>query len=122
MATPKVRQLPLYIDVMCVAIIAIFVIDIMETVATHAIDLIDNIKDMDVPSQHEKLKRLDLVLTETLKRSEEKVALAKSTFDAVRQSYPSICMADGPLFFGARWIGIVIGWMPILWNWKKNTP
>ncbi|SAM05948.1 hypothetical protein [Absidia glauca] len=57
--------------------------DIMETVASHAIDLIDNIKDMDAPSRFEKLKRLDLVLTETLKRSEEKVALAKSTFDAV---------------------------------------
>jgi hypothetical protein len=80
------KHLPLQVGVMCVVLIAALVIDIMETVASHAIDLIDNIKDMDAPSRFEKLKRLDLVLTETLKRSEEKVALAKSTFDAVGQS------------------------------------
>ncbi|ORZ09292.1 hypothetical protein BCR42DRAFT_424125 [Absidia repens] len=57
--------------------------DIMDKVAIYAVDLIDNIKGMDNKSRIEKLKLLDGVLAETLKRGEEKVALAKSTFDAV---------------------------------------
>ncbi|KAI8093049.1 uncharacterized protein BX664DRAFT_99634 [Halteromyces radiatus] len=57
--------------------------ELMDTAASQAIDLIDNIKEMDNKRRIEKLKLLDVVLTETLKRGEEKVALAKSTFDAV---------------------------------------
>ncbi|KAI8337062.1 hypothetical protein BC941DRAFT_426597 [Chlamydoabsidia padenii] len=57
--------------------------ELMEAVATQAVDLIDNIKEMDPDQRHEKLRKLDVVLAETLKRGEEKVALAKSTFDAV---------------------------------------
>lgn len=55
----------------------------MDTVASQAIYLIDNIKHMDNKSRLDKLKTLDTILTESLKRGEEKVALAKSTFDAV---------------------------------------
>jgi inhibitor of growth protein 5/inhibitor of growth protein 4 len=55
----------------------------MDTVSKDAIELIDNIKDMDPNSRLDKLKNLTNILTETLKRGEEKVALAKSTFDAV---------------------------------------
>lgn len=57
--------------------------DLMENVSKEAICLIDNIKDMDANVRLDKLKNLTTVLTETLKRGEEKVALAKSTFDAV---------------------------------------
>lgn len=55
----------------------------MDTVSKDAIELIDNIKEMDPNSRLDKLKNLTNILTETLKRGEEKVALAKSTFDAV---------------------------------------
>jgi hypothetical protein len=58
-------------------------LDLMENVSKEAISLIDNIKDMDANVRLDKLKNLTNVLTETLKRGEEKVALAKSTFDAV---------------------------------------
>ncbi|CEP08329.1 hypothetical protein [Parasitella parasitica] len=57
--------------------------ELMDTASRDAIELIDNIKDMDPNSRLDKLKNLTSVLTETLKRGEEKVALAKSTFDAV---------------------------------------
>ncbi|KAI7907640.1 uncharacterized protein BX663DRAFT_491540 [Cokeromyces recurvatus] len=57
--------------------------ELMDTVSRNAIELIDNIKDMDPNSRLDKLKHLTTILTETLKRGEEKVALAKSTFDAV---------------------------------------
>lgn len=56
----------------------------MENVSKEAITLIDNIKHMDPNARLDKLKNLTNILTETLKRGEEKVALAKSTFDAVR--------------------------------------
>lgn len=56
----------------------------MENVSKEAITLIDNIKQMDPNARLDKLKNLTNILTETLKRGEEKVALAKSTFDAVR--------------------------------------
>lgn len=59
----------------------------MDTVSRDAIELIDNIKDMDPNLRLDKLKNLSNILTETLKRGEEKVALAKSTYDAV--SIPS---------------------------------
>lgn len=58
-------------------------VDLMETVSKDAIELIDNIKHMDPNARLEKLKTLTNILTETLKRGEEKVALAKSTYDAV---------------------------------------
>ncbi|KAG2203477.1 uncharacterized protein EV154DRAFT_511682 [Mucor mucedo] len=57
--------------------------DLMENVSKEAITLIDNIKHMDPNARLDKLKNLTNILTETLKRGEEKVALAKSTFDAV---------------------------------------
>ena len=55
----------------------------IENVSNEAISLIDNIKTMDPNVRLDKLKSLTQILTETLKRGEEKVALAKSTFDAV---------------------------------------
>lgn len=56
----------------------------MDKVSKDAIELIDNIKHMDANARLDKLKHLTTILTETLKRGEEKVALAKSTFDAVK--------------------------------------
>ena len=58
-------------------------VDLIETVSREAIYLIDNIKDMDPNTRIDKFKYFMTVLTETLKRGEEKVALAKSTFDIV---------------------------------------
>ncbi|KAI8992529.1 hypothetical protein BDB01DRAFT_778745 [Pilobolus umbonatus] len=57
--------------------------ELIETVSKEAIYLIDNIRDMDPNIRLDKLKHLSTILTETLKRGEEKVALAKSTYDAV---------------------------------------
>ncbi|OBZ85940.1 Inhibitor of growth protein 4 [Choanephora cucurbitarum] len=57
--------------------------ELMSTVSKNAIELIDNIKDMEPNTRLDRLKDLTKILTETLKRGEEKVALAKSTFDAV---------------------------------------
>ncbi|KAI8076578.1 uncharacterized protein B0P05DRAFT_544987 [Gilbertella persicaria] len=57
--------------------------ELMTTVSKDAIELIDHIKDMDPNVRLDKLKNLTTILSETLKRGEEKVALAKSTFDAV---------------------------------------
>jgi inhibitor of growth protein 5/inhibitor of growth protein 4 len=59
-------------------------LELMDSVSKEAIGLIDNIKDMDANLRLDKLKSLTTILTETLKRGEEKVALAKSTFDCVR--------------------------------------
>ncbi|CEG84197.1 Putative Pho23 protein [Rhizopus microsporus] len=59
--------------------------DLIETVSREAIYLIDNIKDMDPNTRIDKFKYFMTVLTETLKRGEEKVALAKSTFDIVER-------------------------------------
>lgn len=70
----------------------------MEAVATQAIDLIDHIKEMNPDQRHEKLRKLDIVLLETLKRGEEKVALAKSTFDAVRLSNVCVCVQSNSSF------------------------
>jgi inhibitor of growth protein 5/inhibitor of growth protein 4 len=63
-----------------------FLSELMDTVSKDAIELIDNIKNMDPNARLDKLKNLTNILTETLKRGEEKVALAKSTFDAVKYS------------------------------------
>lgn len=68
---------------------AFILIDLVENVSKEAISLIDNIKNMDPNTCLDKLKNLTNILTETLKRGEEKVALAKSTFDAVSLSLPS---------------------------------
>jgi hypothetical protein len=62
----------------------------MDTVSKDAIELIDNIKNMDPNARLDKLKNLTNILTETLKRGEEKVALAKSTFDAVQYTFSLI--------------------------------
>ena len=51
----------------------------MEQVSEEAIHLIDNILTIDPEERVDKLKSLAKRLTETLKRGEEKVALAKST-------------------------------------------
>lgn len=53
------------------------------TASKEAVYLIDNLKDMDSNVRMDKLKYFMTILTETLKRGEEKVALAKSTFDTV---------------------------------------
>lgn len=45
--------------------------------------MIDNIKDMDPNTRIDKFKYFMTILTETLKRGEEKVALAKSTCEIV---------------------------------------
>lgn len=55
----------------------------METVSREAVELIDTIKDMDPNRRMDKFKYFMTVLSETLKRGEEKVALAKSTCDTV---------------------------------------
>ncbi|ORX45477.1 hypothetical protein DM01DRAFT_1378048 [Hesseltinella vesiculosa] len=59
--------------------------ELMDSVAGQAIHLIDQIQDMDATSRVTKFKELVAVLTESLKRGEEKVALAKSTSDAVER-------------------------------------
>ncbi|KAI9491653.1 hypothetical protein BDB00DRAFT_874037 [Zychaea mexicana] len=59
--------------------------DLVETVAKESIELINNIKELDPITRIERLKQLATLLTETLKRGEEKVALAKTTFDAVER-------------------------------------
>ncbi|KAI9250250.1 hypothetical protein BDA99DRAFT_523263 [Phascolomyces articulosus] len=59
--------------------------DLVETVAKESIELINDIKDLDPNVRIERLKHLAALLTETLKRGEEKVALAKTTFDAVER-------------------------------------
>lgn len=80
----------------------------MDTVSKDAIELIDNIKDMDPNIRLDKLKNLSNVLTETLKRGEEKVALAKSTYDAVSMvpcNEGAVC-----IHHGHRLIATAIAW------------
>lgn len=91
----------------------LYCLDLMENVSKEAICLIDNIKDMDANVRLDKLKNLTTVLTETLKRGEEKVALAKSTFDAVRthDAYFLHSSETQHCFFFyrcCRWIAIAI--------------
>ncbi|KAI8063580.1 hypothetical protein BC940DRAFT_307070 [Gongronella butleri] len=57
--------------------------ELMDSVASQAISLIDNIKEMNAADRAAKFRDLITLLTESLKRGEEKVALAKSTHDAV---------------------------------------
>ena len=56
--------------------------------AKESIELINDIRDLDPNLRIERLKHLSTLLTETLKRGEEKVALAKTTFDAVSMEKP----------------------------------
>ncbi|KAG1449689.1 hypothetical protein G6F56_008571 [Rhizopus delemar] len=57
--------------------------ELIMTASKEAVYLIDNLKDMDSNVRMDKLKYFMTILTETLKRGEEKVALAKSTFDTI---------------------------------------
>ncbi|KAG1183480.1 hypothetical protein G6F36_008414 [Rhizopus arrhizus] len=57
--------------------------ELTETASKEALYLIDNIKDMDPNTRIDKFKYFMTILTETLKRGEEKVALAKSTCEIV---------------------------------------
>ncbi|ORY99467.1 hypothetical protein BCR43DRAFT_472183 [Syncephalastrum racemosum] len=59
--------------------------DLVETVAKESIELINSIREIDANERVARLKQLGSLLTETLKRGEEKVALAKTTFDAVER-------------------------------------
>ncbi|CDS04991.1 hypothetical protein LRAMOSA07521 [Lichtheimia ramosa] len=59
--------------------------ELVENVAKESITLINTIRDLDPNDRIDKLKQLGSLLTETLKRGEEKVALAKTTFDAVER-------------------------------------
>ena len=58
-------------------------VDLVETVAKESIEVINKVRELDPTDRIERLKHLGSLLTETLKRGEEKVALAKTTFDAV---------------------------------------
>ncbi|KAL0087746.1 hypothetical protein J3Q64DRAFT_1638102 [Phycomyces blakesleeanus] len=60
--------------------------ELLDSTAKGAIDLIDNVKEMDPNERIDKLKILSGFLSETLKRGEEKVALAKSTFDTAEKN------------------------------------
>ncbi|KAI7869008.1 hypothetical protein BDF14DRAFT_1723392 [Spinellus fusiger] len=59
--------------------------ELLDSTAKGAIDLIDNVKDMDPNERIDKLKVLSGLLSETLKRGEEKVALAKAAFDTTEK-------------------------------------
>ncbi|KAI9323103.1 hypothetical protein BX666DRAFT_2126664 [Dichotomocladium elegans] len=59
--------------------------ELVESVAKESIDLINTIRDLDPNARIDRLKELGRLLTESLKRGEEKVALAKTTFDAVER-------------------------------------
>lgn len=56
--------------------------EIMQQVATESIYL-SNATDLDVTSRRQKLERIGQLLNESLKKGEEKFALAKSTYDTV---------------------------------------
>ncbi|KAI8146247.1 hypothetical protein BJV82DRAFT_410186 [Fennellomyces sp. T-0311] len=62
-----------------------YIDNLVETVAKESIELINNVRELDPNDRIERLKHLGTLLTETLKRGEEKVALAKTTFDAVER-------------------------------------
>lgn len=82
MVTLKVRQWrPSQRTLRCLLVS----IELVENVAKESISLINTIRDLDPNDRIDKLKQLGSLLTETLKRGEEKVALAKTTFDAVCQ-------------------------------------
>ncbi|RUS14888.1 inhibitor of growth proteins N-terminal histone-binding-domain-containing protein [Endogone sp. FLAS-F59071] len=57
--------------------------ELMEIVANESLGFIDNVRTMTLDERLTKLKQLGTLLSETLKRGEEKVALAKSTYDTV---------------------------------------
>ncbi|OZJ03544.1 hypothetical protein BZG36_04170 [Bifiguratus adelaidae] len=57
--------------------------DLMENVAQKAMAFIDSVKADNPETRLEKLKEIGMLLTESLKRGEEKVSLAKSTYDTV---------------------------------------
>ncbi|KAI8581208.1 hypothetical protein K450DRAFT_233630 [Umbelopsis ramanniana AG] len=57
--------------------------DLMESVASESIDFIDNVKQMTPDERVLALKKIGTLLSDSLKRGEEKVSLAKTTFDTV---------------------------------------
>ncbi|KAM3589783.1 hypothetical protein VKS41_000636 [Umbelopsis sp. WA50703] len=57
--------------------------DLMESVASESIDFIDNVKEMSPEERILALKKIGTLLSDSLKRGEEKVSLAKTTFDTV---------------------------------------
>ncbi|KAJ2957292.1 hypothetical protein NQZ79_g6989 [Umbelopsis isabellina] len=57
--------------------------DLMESVASESIDFIDNVKEMSPEDRILALKKIGTLLSDSLKRGEEKVSLAKTTFDTV---------------------------------------
>ncbi|KAI8061042.1 hypothetical protein BC940DRAFT_310675 [Gongronella butleri] len=59
--------------------------ELIDTTAKQAIDLIDHIQDYDASTRVDQLKQFALLLTEALQRGEEKVTLAKATFDSVER-------------------------------------
>ncbi|KAI8330718.1 hypothetical protein BC941DRAFT_439992 [Chlamydoabsidia padenii] len=59
--------------------------DLLDSTAKEAITLIDTLQDLTQEAKMERLKRFAILLDESLKRGEEKVALAKSTFDSVER-------------------------------------
>jgi hypothetical protein len=58
-------------------------LDLMESVASESIDFIDNVKEMSPEERILALKKIGTLLSDSLKRGEEKVSLAKTTFDTV---------------------------------------
>jgi hypothetical protein len=58
-------------------------LDLMESVATESISFIDNVKQMTPDERIVALKKIGTLLSDSLKRGEEKVSLAKTTFDTV---------------------------------------
>ncbi|KAI8077755.1 uncharacterized protein BX664DRAFT_343404 [Halteromyces radiatus] len=59
--------------------------ELIDSTANEAIQLIDHIQDLNTETRLERLKNFAVLLNESLKRGEEKVALAKSTFDSVER-------------------------------------
>ncbi|ORX44796.1 hypothetical protein DM01DRAFT_1340313 [Hesseltinella vesiculosa] len=59
--------------------------ELVETTSKKAIDLIDHIQEYDATARNERLRHFAMLLTEALQRGEEKVTLAKATFDAVQR-------------------------------------
>jgi predicted transcriptional regulator len=62
--------------------------EMMAQVATEAKDLSSTMKQLSKEERRSRLERISLLLNETLKKGEEKLALAKSTYDTV--SYPKV--------------------------------
>lgn len=59
-------------------------IDIMEQVASQVISVSNEQNILSTEERRKRLQRIGKLLNEALKRGEEKFALAKSTYDAVR--------------------------------------